>query len=789
MDRHPAQHTHEHAQLHSAASWILTILVFLLPFIFVPVVYFPVHFSKMFVVVIGVLIALALWCFATLKHAQLFVPKTGVLTAGFFVVLATALSAFFSRTPHLSISGIGAETTTLIATILLFILFALIATLFNTRRRAFNMYIALFVSFFVMVIYHVARLVFGGDFLGFDIFTAITTTPIGGWYDLSVYFGLFTILSLIALEILSLTRFLRVLLYSVLALSLFFLAITNFTVAWMMIGGFALLFFVYLTTFNHQKEMAGEEHVSTRKTSSLSITVLIIAALFVVGEGGLGTNLSERFGIEFIDARPSWEATLDVFKASFSESPLVGSGPNTFREQWLVHKPDEINQTVFWNTDFGSGNGFFPTVFTTTGVFGVITWVVFIGLFVVAGIRAVLTKTADTFSYYVRISSFVGALYIWIFALRYNPSITILALAMVLSGLFIASLSHDNLIRKYMVSFGEKPKVGFFGMSAALICLLVVVFVGYHTTQRYVAQVLFQKGVYAINNTGDVGVGEELITRASDLNESDVYARSLVDVNVIKLNQIFSESGLETEEAVDEFQVVLSQAIDSAQDAVRINEHNYQNLLSLGRVYEAVLPLEIDGAYENASEAYIRAQKVAPKNPAILLIQARLERAAGNITAARRHILAALEMKSNYTEAIFLQSQIEAEAGNTRAAIRAAEDAARIAPSDETVFFQLGILNYNNNNFSEAVAALARAVRLNDGYANARYFLGLSLYEEGDVDGAIEQFVAIMKSNPGNAQIEEILANLRNGKAPIPAPEETETEDTLPIDESVAPAR
>ena len=56
-------------------------------------------------------------------------------------------------------------------------------------------------------------------------------------------------------------------------------------------------------------------------------------------------------------------------------------------DAWRLYKDPSINQTIFWNTDFESGNGFVSTAMVTTGLFGVIAWVLFLGLFCWQGVR------------------------------------------------------------------------------------------------------------------------------------------------------------------------------------------------------------------------------------------------------------------------------------------------------------------------------------------------------------------------------------------------------------------
>src|SRR3989338_8177488 len=56
---------------------------------------------------------------------------------------------------------------------------------------------------------------------------------------------------------------------------------------------------------------------------------------------------------------------------------IVGSGPNQFVGEWLMSKPSAVNQTIFWNTDFNYGVGLIPTFIVTTGLLGIIAWLIF----------------------------------------------------------------------------------------------------------------------------------------------------------------------------------------------------------------------------------------------------------------------------------------------------------------------------------------------------------------------------------------------------------------------------
>jgi len=91
----------------------------------------------------------------------------------------------------------------------------------------------------------------------------------------------------------------------------------------------------------------------------------------------------------------------------------------------------------------------------------------------------------------------------------------------------------------------------------------------------------------------------------------------LSELALVKLQRLLSDESISKEEAKKQFEEILGQAVQNAVLATQIDQTNYQNWLSLGRVYESVIPLNIEGAYEQAVNAYLQAINLNPINPAL----------------------------------------------------------------------------------------------------------------------------------------------------------------------------
>jgi len=718
------------------------------------------------------------------------------------VLCIFTISSLLSGSIVSSLLGQGFEVGTALNILVLSVLTFLVPVIFRAKEQIFWSYIAFLASFLLVALFHLLRLALGADFLSFGIFTDLVSNTVGKWNDLGIFFGVSALLSLITIEFLSLGKLFKALIYITLALSILFLAVVNFSMIWFVLGVFSLIFLVYTISFSRSRvqELTSEGGTTAVPQNALpfrrfpipSLAVLAISVIFILAGNFIGSKIGASLGISQLEVRPSWGATFDVSRQTLVKDPLLGSGPNQFASEWLKYKPNGINSTVFWNVDFNFGVGLIPTFLATTGILGVLAWVAFFLAFLYAGFKAILSDFSDKLSQYLVTSSFLVSLFLWIFAIFYIPSLTIFALTFIFTGLFIASLAILHKAPLKTISFANDPRAGFVSVLVLILLLIGSITLGYDVVQKYIAAVLFQQGVISFNTEGSIDKSEGLIARAAAMAPTDIYYRFLTELSLMRMNTVLRSdpAKVSAESVRTKFQELLSAAILNARQAVAQNGRNYENHMTLGRVYEAVVPLKIEGSYEAALASYSEALTLNPKSPAIHLTIARLEAAKGNNGKARESIALALREKNNYTEAIFFLSQIEAAEGNIKAAISSVEAASVIAPNDASVFFQLGILRFNDKDFRGAASALEKAVALNPSYANAKYFLGLSYEKLGRDAEAIREFTDLKVTNPDNNEVDLILKNLKAEREPFadaapPVDAVPEKRSKLPVAESI----
>lgn len=757
-------------------------LSFFLPLFFLPFAEIPFTFGKSILASVVILIAFIIWLIIRLKTGNIYFPRLGMISAAILLSVSVFIASILSPATRISLFGIGGETDTFAFIFIATLVFLLTAISFSNWKHITHIYAACLSVFIVSFLFYVIRFIWGVDALSFGIFNSITSGPLGSWNDFGIFSGGIAILSLFSLYALPHTRVSRFFVFLFLILSLIALFIVNFSVGWILVGIFSLIVFVYTFSFLSTRETKGIKRIAL-----LPLVLTVLSIVFIIFSQQIGTTLSKTFNISTLDARPTWGTTLHIVKNTLPNDPLFGVGPNRFFNQWLLYKPDGINSTIFWNTDFNAGIGSIPSFAVTTGAIGAVSWLVFLLTFIIGGLKALrMINPREKISHYFSLSLFLASFYFWVVSIFYIASYAIFFFAFLFSGLFAASLVLSGVVSTKRFSFSDSPQKSFISVLAIIFFIIVGTVGLYISGQKAVAAVIFNQGI-KIASSGDINIAMDKIKRASDIDGQGLYYRFLADAKLSKMNSIIALA--QDPEKIDsvriEFQNLLSEAITSSQNAVLSDETDYKNWRARARVYHSVVSLEIPGAYENAVQAYDEARARNPKSPAISLDRAQLELARGNTEMAKNFISEALFLKNNYTDALYMLSQIELDEGRIKEAISSVEIASLINPNDPGVFFRLGFLRYADNDYSGAISALDRAVILQPQYANARYFLGLSYSKVGKINEAIEQFKIILTTNQDNEEVRMIIKNLESDKNPLSGVDESDLENkfTPPIQE------
>ncbi len=750
-------------------------LIIALPIWVLPLTGFPLELNKSFLFYGVTILAAIFWFISVLQKASFKIPKSAVLLALTGIAVVWLASSLFSSNTNLSLIGAGQEIGTFFSLVLLGVALFLASINFQSEAKAMTFYLMLFISSLLVFIFQFFRSGFNITLLPWDIFASKISNTIGSWNEVGIFFGFIGLLALVFLELLPLSRRLKTFFLISLIASFVAVAFVNFTAVWIVLGILLIVFLVYIFSVFLSPQMSEMGETRPRRFVNFVVLALLVALFFVMAKSLTGDFVSS-LGLTSVEVRPAWSSTWQVIKSSLKENAVLGSGPNTFLYDWLKFKPAEINSTLFWSYPFVFGIGILPSFLATNGILGGIAWLVFLALILFYGLK-VISHSENEVLRGLLTASFLGSLYLWIFTIIYTPSFLLTSLAFLTTGVFIALLARSGKIKVIEATFLNKPKLGFVSSLAVVLLMIASVASFYLLFQKYWAAYSFNEGLN-VNAVGNINAAENLISRAIRFDQQDNYYRALSEIGLVKIQQLLSRTDLSQEDLRSQFQNLLASSIQNAQNAVNANSVNFLNWMSLGQIYEAIVPFKVAGAREAAVSAYQEASKRAPFDPRPLFAAARVEIQAGDVKSANSFLTSSINIKGDYAPAVFLLAQLEAQQGNTRQAISRTEQALYLAPNDVGVLFQLGLLYYQDGNFEGGRLALEKAVSLNSNYSNARYFLGLIYDKQGRKADAIEQFKKIQELNPDNQEVKTILSNLEKGKSalqgispPQPSPE------------------
>ncbi len=745
----------------SLVTLLFTMFVSL--FFFIPYTPVTLEASKGFLLSVGATLSLFFWLISRLGDGKFVVPKDKLILFAGAIPLVFLLASFFSSSLYISLFGSGFELGTFGSMLVLFIIFFLSTIYFQSEKRLWLFIKALFLGGLVLAFFELLNIFIGFDRILPGFFQGVSSgNLVGSWNDFGLLFGILVLLSIFTIELLKTPKTFRIIQYILLVLGLLFLFIVNVPLVWILVGVFSVIIFVYSISLQHAGVNIIEGEGNKKRFPFTSLVVIFISLMFLVGGNLVNGFISRYVSLNNTDIRPSITTTAQIAWKAIKHNPVLGTGPNTFVIDWALWQPKNIAQTIFWNVDFSNGFSALSTIVVTTGLLGIIAFVLFLVIYVTRSIQSIRIALQNPVSNYFIMTTLMISLYSWITIIFYNPNILMFMLAFMSSGTLISILVTRQAIPVKDFSFLSDPRQSFFSILGLLVLMVLSISLTYIYVEKFTSTMYFSKALKGDNTMQSLSRSEGMLLKAITLNKNDVYYRSLSQVYVGQINLLVNDKTLSADTLKSSLQQLINLAQESAGLAVNQNPKQYLNYMNLGNIYSSLVPLSVANSYESATAAYNQAMLLAPNNPSIILSKASLEFVNKNNPEARKLIKQALDLKANYIDAIFLLVQIETNEGNLAEAINQAEYAGELAPNDATVFFRLGLLRYNKGEYSGAVSAFEKAVLLDNSYLNAHYFLGLSYKKVGRTSDALAQFNLLSKVAPDNQDVKDAISGINS---------------------------
>jgi len=330
----------------------------------------------------------------------------------------------------------------------------------------------------------------------------------------------------------------------------------------------------------------------------LFILLASIFHIFIIAQ----QVLSEGAQIILPPVIMSWHAAVEVLKQPMTA--LFGVGVDNFSSLFTQVRTVGYNSSNIWQINsFNTSRSAFLHIFTELGIFGAIGYGLVISLFL-KYLKEVKLETAGVF-----ISTLVIMLLL-------PPSIISFFLFFASLAMMSADIHHKKSADEYIVDLSNMPAI-FIGVIA--ITLLTVGSSGYFLGRNFMGEFYFKKSFDAIseNNLQKLYDNQAIAISYNPSNEE--FHRQFAQTNLIAANNVASVGA---DKLTDQDRALIEQAIQAsiveAKAAVSLNPYKVTNWQLLAGVYRQIINVA-ENAPTWAVSAYQQAVVLDPRNPAIRL--------------------------------------------------------------------------------------------------------------------------------------------------------------------------
>lgn len=715
--------------------------------LFIPTTGFPLQVGKV-----------AIFALLTAGSMLLFVWGGGVRALarahGFGAALLVGLlpvvyglSALFSTDKSIALLGHSLDVDTVLFTALAFVAFILAFVHFRTLRTLRLLVLSLGGALVLAAIFQYVSIFFGAPIPGVD---DRSVNLVGKWNDLGLLVGLLALLLLSHIQLGYIAGGIRAAATAGLFALLALLAFINFSLVWALLlcGALVVGAIGYLSA-------RGEGGMPI-----LSAITVALAGLFLIFGATFNTTLTNIFPVSSLEVRPSAGTTFDIISHSYNGSLprfLIGMGPNTFAQHWMLHKPAEVNQSQFWSLDFNVGFSTLTTALLSVGVLGLLAWLLPLFLVLAGVVRAIRSSVLTSEDRGAAVSIALAALFAYAALAFYVPSPNLILLAFILSGAAFGFLWRQGKGPRDEAPMRRIEQI--MVLSVVVVLVVASMWAAFVGVRRLTSSIYLAQGQVALA-AGNSADALAAASASGNVEETPASLRLAVDARVLKLSEL-AQAPTPSSALQAEFADVARDTLALSTRAIERAPLDYRSYVSAGAAYLLLASLRVDGAYESARSAYEKAIERNPTNPALPLLAARLEVTEGNMGRAKELLDQSLTLKPNYTSAMLFGVQLAVSQNDLPSAVRAAQSAAESAPGVASIWFQLGLLHYASGNMNQAITPLERAIALEPEYANAKYFLGIAYYDQNRKNEAMALFEDLQRTNPGEREVALILANMR----------------------------
>ena len=341
--------------------------------------------------------------------------------------------------------------------------------------------------------------------------------------------------------------------------------------------------------------------------------------------------LEKTWLISYLNVVYSNQSNMDI---------IFGAGPNSISYQWSDRKGYKLRFKSLWDSEGNDLGGFIPTSVASTGIFGAVSWFLFISFALICCVKSFKAVSCD-FNQHIIIPI------VMVCSLLFLSSnyLIFVGAALILGVLFAAQSGNETRLKN--VKYSLLTSIIF--VLVCIVCVSGVVY-SYNTARA----LYFYEGAHSSYLEGDIQNAEVLFRQSISIRPHSQSLRSYAQFLRQRLI-----TGLEEGDITGlEIQKISSDALIHANEAAFVDPQEYKNWMVLGNIYFTLAQLGVKDSTQLAERAYSNAGRQVRKQPEIYYMKAQLYIFDKDYQNALESIDVALRIHPYYQQAINLRQII-----------------------------------------------------------------------------------------------------------------------------------
>lgn len=637
-------------------------LALLLPIFFTPLTSEFYDTAKMLLTGFAVLVLLLVWGLRLITENKIAIVRTPLDLLLILFVVVAVLSTVLSTSPYLSLYGqLPRVYGSLLSQVIIILLYFMVVSNLKSLRQVTTTASLMVVSGLVVSV--ITLLSYFKLFLPWAPAQSQNFTLTGSPYSAAIF--LVILLPIVLFQLFRLSSLKNIASIN----SIFYtVSLLFFTVTIILVGNLAawigVLLALGLALWQNKLGLQLLTLEGGRRKAVFNGSVIALVAVVVVSMivailsftptiknltplGKLASGYDREIQLPF---NISWK----ISARAFADSPILGTGPASYLNNFTIYKPIEYNATPFWNVRLSSAHDQYLQTWAEMGGAGVL----------------ILLILASTFCFYAfRHRDDMGLWasgIIFFIVMAFSPmTILTFTVGIIILALFMSTLrgrgDHELLVDLGGISSNQSRGTHILIPSLIFLPLIVLIIGGFYYMGKLglgeynhrvaLNAVAANKGLDAYNS----------LVKAEQINpQIDLYRIDLAQTNFALANAIAAQkgptqaspSGSLTDQDRTNIQQLLTQAINEGRASVALSPRSAGNWEVLALLYRQVSGVAKD-ALTFSLDAYGRAIQLDPYNPLLRLAVGGVYYSAKNYDLAIRFFDDAVSLKSDYSNALY----------------------------------------------------------------------------------------------------------------------------------------